>query len=348
MPFSIFMLPESLITVTGESSGSGLDGVTGGNGSHLAPQGGNPGATITLNANDWLEIELNDNDNNFQDNDGGQRLVNEENFNSQTYPANSVVEAEYGITVTDPSGNVYQLVSFNIRQSGDTNPFGNVEGLAFIGPQGGFPPIGVPLTVTSAQEGPSYAASSYATPICFAEGTLIATPRGDVAIEDLQAGDMVSTAEHGAEPVRWIGRKSFPAKAQFAPVEFAPGVIGNTRALRVSRQHRLLLTGWRAELFFGEESVWVPAAYFLGRPGIRVTEGGAVTYYHLLLDGHRTLMAEGVEAESLHPGDLALCQMDASTEAELFALFPEMELLKARVTSRPAVRLSEARAALIP
>lgn len=346
MPYSIFMLPQSLITVTGENSGSGLDGVSGGNGAHLAPLGGNPGATITLTANDWLEIQLDDDDDNFQDNDGGQRLVNEENFNSDTYPANSVVEAEYGITVMDPSGNTYQLVSFNIRQTGDINPYGNVEGLAFIGPQGGFPPIGVPLTVTSAQEGPSYAAATYATPICFAKGTMIATPSGEVAVEDLRPGDMVTTIEGGAEPARWIGHRRFPARGRFAPIEFAPGAINNTRPLRVSRQHRLRLTGWRAELFFGEEAVWVPATYFLDRPGVRVAEGGEVGYYHILLDGHRTLIAEGVEAESLHPGDVALCSIAPDTMAELLEMFPELSALQARPTSHPALRGAEALAIL--
>lgn len=344
MPYSIFMLPEGLMTVTGTTGGSGLDGLTtGGNGQHLV------GATITLNSNAWVEIEINDDDANFQDNDGGQRTVNAETINSvpgnptatQTFAANTPVEAEYGIIVEDPDGNTYQLVGFNFGPG-----FQTVEGLGFIGPQGGFPPIGVPLTVISGQEGPSFAAATYATPICFAQGTLIATPTGPVAVEDLALGQSVTTAEHGAEPLRWIGHKTFPAKGAFAPVEFAPGAIGNTRTLRVSRQHRLLLTGWRAELFFGEDAVWVPAAYFLDRPGVRVVEGGTVTYFHLLLDGHRTLWAEGVEAESLHPGDIALCHLGDRAMAELFAMFPQMERLSKRATSRPALRAVEARAVL--
>ncbi|MBY4895295.1 Hint domain-containing protein [Rhodobacteraceae bacterium N5(2021)] len=347
MPYSIFMLPEELITVTGTNGGSGLDGQTQGSGVHLAPPNvSSSGAVITLNSNAWEEIEIDDDDANFGDSDTSQTLVNTETFGGQTFPANSIVEAEYAVIVEDPLGNQYQLVAFNIRQSGDSNSYGNVEGLAFIGPQGGFPPIGVPLTVISNEEGPNIAASTYATPICFAQGTLMTTPKGEVAVEDLRVGDLVHTEENGAEPVRWIGHKTFPAKAQFAPIEFAPGAIGNTRALRLSRQHRLLLTGWRAELFFGDEAVWVPAAHFLDWPGVRVVEGGMVTYFHVLLDGHRTLLAEGVEAESLHPGDVALCSLGATAEAELFAMFPEIERLSRRATSRPSLRAIEARAAL--
>ncbi|GAB5447406.1 Hint domain-containing protein [Gymnodinialimonas sp.] len=347
MPYTIYMLPEGLITVTGTNGGNGLDGEDQGSGVHLAPANGNPGAVITLNSNAWEEIEINDNagDDDFGDSDSSQRLVNTESFGGETFPANSIVEAEYGVIVEDSNGIQYQLIAFNIRQSGDTNSYGDVEGLAFIGPQGGFPPIGDGLTVISNQEGPNIAASSYATPICFAEGTLIATPSGPVAVEDLAVGAMVDTADHGAEPIRWIGSKTFPAKSHFAPVEFAPGAIGNTRTLRVSRQHRLLLTGWRAELFFGEDAVWVPAAYFLDQPGVRIAEGGTVTYFHVLLEGHRTLFAEGVPAESLHPGDVALCNLGASAEAELFAMFPELERLSHRKTSRLALRAIEARAA---
>ncbi|ABD54189.1 Hint domain-containing protein [Jannaschia sp. CCS1] len=349
MPYSIYMLPEGLMTVTGTNGGNGLDGQNQGSGVHLSPTSTTPGATITLNSNAWQEIEINDNDTSFGDNDGGQRLVNSETVETspgvfETFNVNTRVEAEYSIVVEDPGGVQYTLAAFNFSTGSPS--YGTVEGLAFIGPQGGFPPIGVPLTVVSNQEGPNFDEATYATPICFAQGTLIATPDGDVAVEELAVGGLVSTVEHGAEPIRWIGRKTFPARGAFAPVEFAPGAIGNTRRLRVSRQHRLLLTGWRAELLFGEEAVWVPAAYFLDRPGVRVAEGGEVTYFHVLLDGHRTLLAEGVEAESLHPGDIALCGMGASAEAELFAMFPELERLRTRTMSRPAVRAIEAQVAL--
>jgi hypothetical protein len=87
----------------------------------------------------------------------------------------------------------------------------------------------------------------------------------------------------------------------------------------------------------------VSAKHFLGRPGVHLREGGEVTYLHLLLDGHRTLLAEGVEAESLHPGDLALGTLGAEALAEVQATFPEALTFARRETSYPAVRASEAR-----
>ncbi len=342
MPYSIFMLPEGLIDVTinGVAAPNGLDGVTQGSGIHLDPSQSTPNATITLTSNAWEEIVINDNDANFQDSDNSQTLVNTETLDGVTYPAGSIAEAEYGITVQDGAGNTYQLVAFNIRHSSDSNPYGNVEGLAFIGPQGGFPPIGQPLTVIGAQEGPSHTATTYATPTCFARGTRIATPGGEVLIEDLSVGDRVVTAEGGAEAIRWIGRRTFPAKGACAPVVFETGAIGNTRPLRVSRQHRLLLSGWKAQLHFGVDAVWVPAVHFLVQDGVHVAEGGVVEYFHILMDGHRTLRAEGVEAESLHPGDIARGGFDAATRAELERLFPE--LFNERMLSHPPVTGAEA------
>jgi len=53
---------------------------------------------------------------------------------------------------------------------------------------------------------------------CFCANTRIATPNGDVAVQDLAPGDVISTADGGTTTVRWIGtrdidvRMSLPAK----------------------------------------------------------------------------------------------------------------------------------------
>ena len=44
--------------------------------------------------------------------------------------------------------------------------------------------------------------NSLAVFVCFAKGTWITTPSGQVPIEKLAAGDMVVTMDHGPQPIR--------------------------------------------------------------------------------------------------------------------------------------------------
>ena len=82
--------------------------------------------------------------------------------------------------------------------------------------------------------------------LCFAQGTWVTTPSGQVPIEELAAGDMVVTMDHGPQPIRWIGSSKRPATGNMAPILIRKGALGNTRDLRVSPQHRMLLSGWQA------------------------------------------------------------------------------------------------------
>jgi len=76
--------------------------------------------------------------------------------------------------------------------------------------------------------------------VCFAAGTMIETAEGEVAIESLQVGDLVRTADHDYQPIRWIGSSKVAAMGSVAPILIKAGALGNTRDLRVSPQHRML------------------------------------------------------------------------------------------------------------
>ncbi len=294
------------------SGGQQLDGVTQGDGSHLV------GQTITLNANAWNPIQISDggSDVNFQDNDSNQTLNGSQTIDGITYAGGTRVEAEYGLTLTD-GVNTWQVVGFNVNNSSPA--YGTVEGLAFIGGPGGFPPTGVALTVSGAAEGPNYAVTSYATPICYDRGTLIATDKGPRPIESLRIGDRVMTRDNGAQPIRWIGGRHAIGSGRFAPVEIPAGILGAAAPLRVSQQHRILLRGARVELLFGECEVFAPAIHLVGRNGIRLINGGRVAYFHLLLDRHEIIVANGVASESLH---IQAGREPGNADAALF--FPEL------------------------
>ena len=115
-----------------------------------------------------------------------------------------------------------------------------------------------------------------------------------------------------------------PATGRFAPVVFAPDTIGNARELVVSPQHRVLVTGWQAQLLFGEDEVLVAAKHLVNGDTIYCRDGGEITYYHILFDNHEIILSEGAPTESFHPGQVGLDGMEAKEAEEIYALFPEL------------------------
>lgn len=334
--YGIYVLGKSYVTLSG---GKDLDGVTQGDGSHLV------GETLTISEPAWHEVSVTDDDFAFSDNDHSQRLDGEQSIDDVMRADGSTLEAEYEFTVTD-GDRTWTIIGFNVN---NTDPaYSSVEGLAFVGDPGDFPPVGTPLTITEARDYPEYLVEDYVTPICFASGTLIETPEGPRRVEDLRPGDCVTTLRDGAQSIRWHGHRTFAATGARAPIHFAPGAIGNARALRVSPQHRMLVTGWRADLLFGEDEVLIAAKDFVNDTTVRRQSGGFVTYHHLLFDTHQIVFAEGVPAESLHPGATAMDSLDRAARDEVLSMFPELAADPAAYGAPAAARLRsfEARALL--
>ncbi|MDP2738381.1 MAG: Hint domain-containing protein [Pseudorhodobacter sp.] len=228
-----------------------------------------------------------------------------------------------------------------------------ITGVTFY--RAGGPAIFTPTDGTILQDA-TFVSSTYVTkstqikvnkfgPPCFTPGTMIRTPSGERAVESLRPGDLVVTRDHGAQPLRWCGSRTVSGLGRFAPIRFAPGVLGNSRALLVSPQHRMLLGGWRAELLFGQDEVLVAARHLVDGGRVQVQPVAEVTYLHLLFDRHEIIEAEGVPSESFHPGD-AILAGDAELRAEILALFPELAQVGGRTawpTARCVLRAHEAR-----
>jgi hypothetical protein len=190
--------------------------------------------------------------------------------------------------------------------------------------------------------------------ICFTPGTLIDTARGKVKVEDLAPGDTVLTRDHGYQPLAWVGRRDLSAAElaacpAAAPVRIAAGALGAglpERDLVVSPRHRMLVTGARAELMFGEREVLVCAADLLGLPGVTQDRAGAVSYIHVMCDAHQIIRAEGSWTESFQPAAGVIGSLDASTRAELLGLFPDLASAAGRTAfaaARPVLNGAEAR-----
>ncbi|RYG89965.1 hypothetical protein EU803_15210 [Loktanella sp. IMCC34160] len=159
--------------------------------------------------------------------------------------------------------------------------------------------------------------------VCFTRGTLIKTIDGERLIQDLRPGDWVLTYDRGYQPLRWIGSTRVAAFGKFAPIRFARGVLGNDRPLLVSPQIRMLLSGWRAELYTGKTEVLVPALHLVNDSTITRLIGGEVDYFHMLFDQHELVFSNGCVSESFHPGEQSWSALCEEARQETFDLFPD-------------------------
>ncbi|GGX60421.1 hypothetical protein GCM10007385_32110 [Tateyamaria omphalii] len=160
---------------------------------------------------------------------------------------------------------------------------------------------------------------------CFVQGTRIETVDGPVAIEELREGDLIMTRDDGAQPLRWLGQTKTVGKDRFAPIMIKEGALGNSRDLRVSPLHRMLICGLRAELMFGESEVLVCAKHLVDGDTIFSEPCDEITYFHLMFDQHQIVMAEGCPSESYYPGATTMNSIEEDIREEVLALFPELE-----------------------
>jgi len=168
---------------------------------------------------------------------------------------------------------------------------------------------------------------------CFTPGTMILTAEGERPVESLRPGDRIITRDDGIQKLRWVGRRTLSGEEVSAddslrPVRIAAGALGQglpERDMEVSPQHRMLIAGSDAALFFETPEVLAAACHLVDRPGIaRAEPGRPVTYIHLMFDRHELVLSNGSWSESFQPGDHSLAGLDTPQRAELLALFPEL------------------------
>ncbi|MDZ7709661.1 MAG: Hint domain-containing protein [Roseovarius sp.] len=189
---------------------------------------------------------------------------------------------------------------------------------------------------------------------CFTPGTRIATPRGEVAVEDLREGDRVITRDNGLQEVRWVGTRALGAADLMAaphlrPVRIRAGALGHglpERDMLVSPQHRLLLTSERAALYFGEREVLAAARHLTDMEGIDEARANGATYIHFMCDRHEVVLSDGAWTESFQPGEQVLGGMGDASREEIYTLFPELREatgIEAYQAARRSLKRHEAR-----
>jgi hypothetical protein len=152
---------------------------------------------------------------------------------------------------------------------------------------------------------------------CFRSGTRIATRDGEVPIERLAVGDRVPTHFAGEQRIVWIGHRTIdclrhPNPRLILPVRVAAHAFGPgqpRRDLFLSPDHAV---------FVG--NALIPVKYLINGLTIEQVNVDHVVYFHVELEDHDVVLAEGLAAESyLDTGDRALFANGGAT----VKLFPD-------------------------
>ncbi len=134
------------------------------------------------------------------------------------------------------------------------------------------------------------------TTLCFCEGTMIATPNGEVPVETLQAGDLVRTADGRDVPVRWLGYSTvstrFADPLRSLPVRIPANALADgvpSRDLMLSPDHALFIDGVLVQAGALVDDVTITRVRTM--PDI-------FRFYHVETAAHDLLLAEGTPVES--------------------------------------------------
>lgn len=170
-----------------------------------------------------------------------------------------------------------------------------------------------------------------AAPVCFVEGTMILTPSGEIPVDALSVGDLVTTAAGEHVPIRWIGAREMvfsAGRTKHRPIEIKAGALSEgrpTRNLAVSPQHCLQVNGPKVTRLFGVPQVFVRAKWLTALPGVRVMTGKKRTrYITFLLGRHQIIQSNGALAESFFPGPMAMKMLPIHQRKEIEKLLPRL------------------------
>ncbi|MEY8880750.1 Hint domain-containing protein [Donghicola sp. XS_ASV15] len=162
--------------------------------------------------------------------------------------------------------------------------------------------------------------------VCFTDGTMIHTAKGNRPIEELKIGDLVHTVDRGLQPIKWIGASHYTEQdmienPKLRPIVVNARVFGSDRDLVVSRQHAFLLPE-QDRLVRAIQMVKADVA------GVRVAKGRKrVTYYHIMFERHELIYAEGIATESMYPGPQALRALCTEAIDDLLSVFPQFTMI---------------------
>ncbi len=156
-------------------------------------------------------------------------------------------------------------------------------------------PGGAGVSPFSVQGLPAQAVVTAGNAPCYGRGTRILTERGEIAVENLRVGDLAVTASGVLRPIVWIGHRRVdisrhPDPASVWPVRVSADAFGEglpQRDLWLSPGHSVAC-----------DAALIPISCLLNGRSVVQIEQERVEYWHVELDAHDILLAEGMPAES--------------------------------------------------
>jgi autotransporter-associated beta strand protein len=151
---------------------------------------------------------------------------------------------------------------------------------------------------------------------CYCRGTLILTDRGERRVEELQIGDKLVTLAGAQRPIKWIGRRGYAGRhilgrQDILPICIRPGALGDgvpRRDLWISPHHAMFLAG-----------VLIEARDIVnGTSIVQPTQVDEVEYFHLELETHDVILAEGAPSETFVDDDSRMMFRNAHEYALLY------------------------------
>jgi len=133
---------------------------------------------------------------------------------------------------------------------------------------------------------------------CLLKGTKISTPSGDRLVQDLRIGDEVQTLA-GRKTIKWIGYNKFTKEEGRAWQDSVMPIRVARFAIDDHTPHcDLYLSPWHC-IFLNQ--ALIPVMYLINEATIAQgtpSELSALEYYHVELDTHEVIYAEGALTES--------------------------------------------------
>jgi len=159
----------------------------------------------------------------------------------------------------------------------------------------GYDPASLHVTERQLPFSNSYVADITTTAPCFAAGTRLRTPRGDIPVEYLTPGDQVLAPDGTRKNIVWLGHRTVdcrrhPRPQDVWPIRVLPGAFGRNRPA-----HDLVLSPDHA---IHVDGALIPVRYLANGATIRQEPAARITYWHVELPEHGILLAENLPCES--------------------------------------------------